>query len=645
LILTCTNVKKSFGAQDLLSDVCFNLEEGGKCGIVGVNGAGKTTLFKIITGEEEADGGEVAIKSGARIGYLSQAMSFMNPENTVYEELKNVFSDLDMLEANIRETEVNMASLEGEQLEKTLSKYNTLVTQFEARNGYERESRLKGVIKGLSFDAEELELPVKLLSGGRKTRASLGKLLLSAPDLLLLDEPTNHLDISSVSWFEDTFIKNYPGAVLIISHDRYFLDKTVKKIVEIEYAKAKTYNGNYTFYALKKEADRAVLLHQYASQQKEIERQEGIIKQLKSFNREKFVKRAESREKLLAKVERIDKPANDPQKMRFVLEPAIESGNDVLSSRDVSKNFDDTVIFENVNFEIKKGDIVALIGENGIGKSTILKMIYGGLGYSGRISLGTNVNVGFYDQEHVLLDSSKTIFQEMADSFPRLANVRIRTILASFMFKGDDVFKSIGNLSGGEKGRVALAKLMLGNVNFILLDEPTNHLDMFSKEVLEQALRSYTGTVLYVSHDRYFINNTAEKVIELTENGSRLYLGNYDNYLEAKANGAAEPGSVGRSPVQSGISLSTGSSDRIDNTKLDYKSRKEAEAAARKQEARIKRIEEGIQKLETDIQMIDNWLLSPEAAKDPEKVMQEYEKKAALEEQLGKLYDEWEEVQ
>ena len=627
MVLMCKNIKKSFGATDVLADISFIIEQGEKSAVVGVNGAGKTTLFKIITGEEQSDGGELIIKNGVKIGYLSQTMNFMNPENTVYDELKNVLAPLDALEASIRETEKSMAGLDGLELEKALTRYNGLVASFEMQNGYERESRLKGVVKGLNFDDEELALPVKLLSGGRKTRASLGKLLLSAPDLLLLDEPTNHLDISSVTWFEDTFIKNYPGAVIIISHDRYFLDKTVKKVIEIEYGKAKSYKGNYTNFALKKEADRAIALHQYYSQQKDIERQEAIIKEFRrrSAANEKFAKRAESREKMLSKVDRLDKPTGDPEKMRFMLEPSIESGNDVLSLQNVSKSFDETLLFKDASFEIKKGEIVALIGPNGIGKSTLLKMIYGGEPYGGRIILGTNVKPGFYDQEHALLDGGKTIFQEMADSFPRLNNGRIRSILAAFMFKGDDVFKTISTLSGGEKGRVALAKLMLGNVNLIMLDEPTNHLDMFSKEVLEQALRNYTGTVLYVSHDRYFINNTAEKVLELSESGVKVYLGNYDDYLAKKLlpTSASHDDSVKPEPQG------------------DYWAQKEALAAERRKATHIARLETEIAEVEELIKIADERLLSDKISSNPELTMEEYAKKTSLETRLEELYSEW----
>jgi ATP-binding cassette subfamily F protein 3 len=627
VILACRNIKKSFGSQTVLDEVSFHIEDGEKCAVIGVNGAGKTTLFRIITGEEQADEGEVVLAKGRSIGYLQQATEFVNPENTVYEELKAVFADLDELESKIRDAEKEMARLGGAMLEKALERYNVMVSAFEARDGYARESRLKGVIKGLCFDDEELNLPVKLLSGGRKTRAGLGKLLLSAPDLLLLDEPTNHLDISSVTWFEDVFIKNYAGAVLIISHDRYFLDKTVKKVVEIEYGKAKMYGGNYTSYALKKEADRAVAIHHYLVQQKEITRQEGIIKQLRSYGNEIFIKRAKSREKMLAKMDRLDKPTGDPEKMRFFLEPTVESGNDVLSVRGVSKRFGDNLLFEDVSFEIKKGDIAALIGPNGIGKSTLLKMIYGREPYGGRIDYGTNVKMGFYDQEHTFFDGTKTIFREMADSFPKLTNTRIRNILAAFMFKNDDVFKLISALSGGEKGRVALAKLMLGNVNFILLDEPTNHLDMFSKEILEQALRNYSGTVLYVSHDRYFINNTAERIIEMTGDTAAVYEGNYDYYIEKKTGGAEGSSAPG--------------AGRGDGVKVNsYKAKKEEEAAERKRSARVKRIEAEIADIEKMIREADERLARDGASADA--VMEEYDKKAKLEERLEEMYSEWE---
>lgn len=627
MILSCKNIKKSFGVEDILKDVSFFVEDGEKVAVVGVNGAGKTTLFKIITGELAADGGEVVLKKGAKVGYLSQ-MTELNSDFTVYDEFISVFADLIALEKQLREIEKNMADVDGKQLTDAMSQYARLSHEFEENKGYEYKSRVRGVMKGLGFTEAEFELPIKNLSGGQKTRVSLGKLLLTAPELLLLDEPTNHLDIESVVWLEDYFLRNYSGSVIIISHDRYFLDKTAAKIIEIEHGVSSVYNGNYTYFAYKKEIDREIRLKQYMDQQKIIKKQEQTIRLLKSFNREKSIKRAESREKLLAKIDRIEKPENAPERMRIILEPKITSGNDVLSVVDAEKSFDGEVLFKNVSFEIKRGEIVALIGPNGIGKTTLFKMIMNQTDGQGKIKTGANVKIGYYDQEHATLDDEKTIFREISDAEPKLKNLEIRNALAAFVFTGDDVLKTISTLSGGEKGRVALAKMMLGNVNFLMLDEPTNHLDMFSKEILEEALRNYTGTVLYISHDRYFINNTAERIIELTDNGVNSYLGNYDYYIERKT--ALEAASD--APVNNVAEPAA---------KDEWKRKKEMEAAQRKRLSDLAKTEREISDVEEQIKQADYQLSLEEVYSNYERAQAEHENKVALEQKLDELYQKW----
>ena len=533
MILSLSGVSKSFGTDVILEKITFNLEEKEKAAIVGVNGAGKTTLFKIITGESSHDDGDVYIKKDISLGYLKQN-AMPNSDNTIYNEMLSVFKNLIETENELRQMEQKMSSLKGEELEEYMKKYSDLQYQFELMDGYSYKSRIKGVLKGLGFSEEDFERPVNSLSGGQKTRVYLGSLLLSNPDLLLLDEPTNHLDIESVTWLED-FLKTYSGAVIIISHDRYFLDKIVTKTIEIENKKSHVYEGNYSFYAKNKEINRQIEEHHYIQQQREIKRQEEVIAKLKSFNREKSIKRAESRQKQLDKTVLVDKPENLPEKMRLKLTPKITSGNDVLHAEGLSKSFDNTTLFENLNIDIKRGDKTAIVGPNGIGKSTLLKILLGkAQKSSGEIRFGTNVNVGYYDQEQHNFDESKTIFQEISDTYPDMTNGEIRSVLAAFVFTGDDVFKVISSLSGGEKGRVSLAKIMLSKANFLILDEPTNHLDIYSKEILESAINNYEGTVLYVSHDRYFINKTALKVLEMSKEGITEYLGNYDYYIEKK---------------------------------------------------------------------------------------------------------------
>ena len=630
MILSLNNIQKSFGADVILENVSLTAEANDKIGIVGVNGAGKSTLFKIITGELSSDGGSINIPSEATLGYFSQELD-IDSSKTVYEELLTVFEPIMEIEENMRIAEREMASSSGEELERLMSRYTSLSHELEAKNGYEYMSRLRGVIKGLGFSSAESEQHICELSGGQKTRVALGRLLLTSPDILLLDEPTNHLDIASLMWLED-FIRTYKGCVIIISHDRYFLDKTVNKILEIENRKSKLYSGSYSFYAERKRLDRDIELKHYINSRWEIKRQEEIIQRLKSYNREKSVKRAESREKALEKAEKPDKPENLPENMRLEITPRRESGNDVLHIENISKSFDGKKLFSNISFDITRGEKVALIGPNGIGKTTLFRIILGALDAdSGSHRLGTGVIVGYYDQEHATLNTEKTIFDEISDAYPDLKNTEIRNVLAAFVFTGDDVFKTVSELSGGEKGRVSLAKIMLSNANFLILDEPTNHLDLNSKEILEGALRSYKGTVLYISHDRYFINATAERVIELTPDKAENYLGNYDFYLEKKSANRAER------------EENTPAAQTDTAVKHDWQRQKEEQAAKRKLENTVKKLEEKIAELEERISVLDAELEKSEVFTDAGKAAEVFNEKQSIEEKLSELYEEWEE--
>ena len=632
MIISCKDIQKSFGARTVLKNVSFMVEEKEKAALVGVNGAGKTTLFKIILGELAPDGGEVALKKGAKMSYLSQHMDLAD-ENTIHEELLSVFAHLADMEAEIRRTEQQMAGLEGDALDRIMEKYAKLTKEFEDGRGYEYKSRVRGVLAGLGFNEVEHTLGIAKLSGGQKTRVALGKLLLSEPDLLLLDEPTNHLDIAAITWLEDYFLREYEKAVVIISHDRYFLDKVVKKVVEIEHGTAKSYRGNYSDFVEKKARDFEIEMHQYASQQKEIAKQMESIRLLRSYNREKSVRRARSKEKQLSKMERMDRPQSAPDKMRLKLKPQVQSGNDVLTIRGAKKTFDDYLLFSNVDMEIKRGEKVALIGENGVGKTTLFNMLRHG---DAAITLGANVKIGYYDQELKFTDAEKSIFQEISDTYPRMKNLEIRNALASFLFVGDEIDKKLGMLSGGERGRVALCKLMLSDVNFLLLDEPTNHLDLFSKEILENALIDYEGTALYISHDRYFINNTAEKIYELKKEGSTVYFGNYDYYMEKKADAALAEPAFGRYSSEADTGRPSGKDDWLRN--------KEEAAKMRKNKAKIEKLEAQIEETEAAIAEIDAELAKEEIATDAHRAQEAYLMKAALEEKLAALLGEWEEA-
>lgn len=638
MIFACKDIQKSYGIDTILEKVSFNIEDREKVAIVGVNGAGKTTVFKIITGEISADNGDMFIRKDASMGYLAQ--NFVIDKNiTVYEEMLSVFNNIMDMEKKLRDMENKMANVSEAELPKFMEQYSRLSHDFEQLDGYSYKSRIKGVLKGLGFTEEEYNKPLNTLSGGQKTRVHLGKLLLTQPDLLLLDEPTNHLDIDSLVWLED-FLRSYPKAVLIISHDRYFMDRIVTKVIEIENKKSTIYEGNYSYYAEQKEINRQIQLKQYINQQKEIKHQEEVIRTLRSFNREKSIKRAESREKALEKMERVERPESLPDKMRLTLTPRITSGNDVLHAENLSKSFPDKTLFSGVNFDVRRSEKVAIIGPNGVGKSTLFKMLLGKVKYdSGEIKLGTNVNIGYYDQEQQTLDETKTIFQEISDTYPNMTNGEIRNVLAAFVFTGDDIFKTIGSLSGGEKGRISLAKIMLSEANLLMLDEPTNHLDMFSKEILENAINSYEGTVIYISHDRYFINRTAERILDLNPYGVTEYLGNYDYYLEKKAEKEREAieASIANPSIQSPIIES--------NTKIDWKKQKEEQAKERKIQNKIKKIEEEIEKTENKINELSELLFDEKISCDAGKAKDIFDEKTALEEKLEKLFEEWEELQ
>lgn len=629
MILALNNVSKAFGTDVILENISFHIEEKEKVAIVGVNGAGKSTLFKIITGELSPDSGEIVMPKSAAMGYFSQSLE-IDSTKTIYGELLTVFEPIMLMEQQLRDMETQMSHKSGDDLENLMSKYSELTHKMEEVDGYSYQSKLRGVIKGLGFSENESAQTINELSGGQKTRVALGKILLKAPDILLLDEPTNHLDIESLRWLED-FLRGYKGAVVIISHDRYFLDKVSDKVIELENKKAKEYFGNYSYYAEKKIIDREIAYHQYINQQKEIKRQEEVIKKLREFNREKSIKRAESREKQLDKIDRISAPENLPDKMRLVIKPLKESGNDVLSVENVSMAFDGTPLFDNITFDIKKGEKTALIGPNGIGKTTLFRIILDRIkAVKGNVKLGSNVVVGYYDQEQADLNLNKTIFDEISDAYPHLTITQIRNVLAAFVFTGDDVFKTIGTLSGGEKGRVALAKIMLSNANFLILDEPTNHLDINSKEILEQALKSYEGTVLYISHDRYFINSTASKIIELNKNKAATYLGNYDYYLEKIA--------------ENEINAQQNATVSETENKIDWKKQKEIQAQQRKKDNQIKKLESEIEETESRIEELDALLAAEEVYTNSMRSREVYEEKEKCEEKLMELYEEWENI-
>lgn len=637
MILACNNINKTFVTGQVLKNCSFHIEEKEKVAIVGMNGAGKSTLLKIINNEISSDSGDVVISKNTTLGYLSQHQDFVS-SNTIYDEMLSVKKHLVDMENKIRDIETKIPTLKGKELEELLDTYSKLNARFEYENGYAYKSEIMGVINGLGFTEDDFNKSVSDLSGGQKTRVALGKLLLSTPDIIMLDEPTNHLDISSVAWLE-TFLSNYKGAVVIVAHDRYFLDKIVTKVVEIDRSKVTTFSGNYSDYAVKKKMLRDTELKAYLNQQQEIQHHEAVISKLKSFNREKSIKRAESREKMLDKIEVLDKPVEVNDEMRIQLKPHVISGNDVLSVVNLSKSFAPLHLFSNLSFEIKRGEKVALIGDNGTGKTTILKIINNIIeADSGEFKLGAKVHVGYYDQEHNVLHSDKTLFNEISDEYPTLTNTEIRNVLAAFLFTGDDVFKKISDLSGGERGRVSLAKLMLSEANFLILDEPTNHLDVTSKEILENALNSYTGTVLYVSHDRYFINQTASRILELKNNSIINYIGNYDYYIEkVQELTQINNNTIAKNTFDSNVSSS--------KSKTDWKTQKEEQARQRKIDSRLAEVETLIMNLESENTDLDKELLDPSNATNANKLNTLHTQYTENAEQLETLYVEWETLQ
>ena len=636
MILSCQSICKSFGEKVILQDASFHIEEREKAALIGNNGAGKTTLLRIIMEEISADSGQVVIAKDKKIGYLAQYQD-IHGHHTIYEELMTTKQYILDMEDKIRSLEQEMKYVAGDKLESLMNSYTRLTHQFELENGYAYKSEIVGVLKGLGFEEEDYGKQIENLSGGQKTRVALGKLLISKPDILLLDEPTNHLDMESIAWLE-TYLLNYPGAVFIVSHDRYFLDKVVTKIVEIEAAQMRMYEGNYSAYALKKAQLRDAQYKAYLNQQREIKHQEAVITKLRSFNREKSIKRAESRVKMLDKIQRIEKPIEIDNQMRISLEPRFISGNDVLTVEGLSKAFPGQTLFTDINFEIKRGERVALIGNNGTGKTTILKILNGIVAAdAGRFALGSKVQIGYYDQEHHVLHMEKTIFQEISDTYPTLTETEIRNMLAAFLFTGDDVFKLISSLSGGERGRVSLAKLMLSEANFLILDEPTNHLDIASKEILEEALNSYTGTVLYVSHDRYFINQTATRIMDLTNQAIVNYIGDYDYYLEKK-----EEMTRIYAPVQETAAQEV--KENVSETKLTWQQQKEEQALKRKRENELKKVERRIEELETRDKEIDETMVLPDICTNVAECTKLSREKAAIAEELEGLYEKWEEL-
>ncbi len=647
MILACKNITKTFGTDEILSGVSFHINEREKAAIVGVNGAGKSTLLKIIMHELKADDGEVILAKGASIGYLAQHQD-LDSSNTIYDEMLEVKRYIIELDEKIRNIEQEMKTASEDKLEALLKQYTNLTHEFEINNGYAFKSEIVGVLKGLGFEENEFNKKTNDLSGGQKTRVSLGKLLLSKPDIILLDEPTNHLDLNSIAWLENYLI-NYPGTVLIVAHDRYFLDRVATKIVELERTKATVFEGNYTAYAEKKEMLRNAELKQYLNQQREIKHQEEVITKLRSFNREKSIKRAESRVKMLDKIDRLDKPITEDAQMHFTLEPSVTSGNDVLTVRDLSKSFGSHKLFDHIDFDIKRSEKVAIIGGNGTGKTTILKIINGIIeADSGSITLGSKVKIAYYDQEHNVLNMEKTLFDELHDSYPDMDNTEIRNTLAAFLFTNDEVFKRVKDLSGGERGRLSLAKLMLSEANLLILDEPTNHLDIASKEILENAIQNYTGTVLYVSHDRYFINKTATRILDLTNQTLINYIGNYDYYLEKKevqeSVAFAQNNNVQTSKTNttSSSNVVETSSNNASDGKLDWKQQKEEQARQRKIQNQIKKCEDEIAKLEERNSEIDELLAQEEVYTNVSKLMELNNEKKEIEEKLEQLMEEWE---
>jgi hypothetical protein len=635
LILTATNISKSFGSNEIIKDANFLVNEHEKVAIVGVNGAGKTTLLKILTGEEHADSGNVILAKDAKLGYLRQ-INNVDSKLSIIDELYTVIEHILSMEKRMLDMQEQMQHLSGEALEELYSSYTALTHNYELMDGYAAKSKVTGILKGLGFNENEFDRKINTLSGGQKTRVFLAKLLLEEPDIILLDEPTNHLDLRSIEWLE-SYLLNYKGAVIIVSHDRYFLDKIVSKVIDIENSTVYMYTGNYSDFSAKKQMLMDAKMKEYLNQQQEIRHQEAVISKLKQFNREKSIKRAESRQKQLEKIERVEAPQTHIENMRLSLDISKESGKDVLSVNNLSKSFDEKHLFSNINFEIKRGERVAIIGDNGTGKTTLLKIINGLLSPdSGEVIYGSNVAIAYYDQEHQVLHMDKTLFDEISDTYPEMTNTQIRNILAAFLFTGEDVYKKIGDLSGGERGRVSLVKLMLSKANFLLLDEPTNHLDILSKDVLESALNSFPGTICYVSHDRYFINKTATRILDLTGNRLLNYIGNYDYYIEKREAVEGAANLISNESKEKSVEISDSKQEWIEN--------KTAQAQKKKLSNALNKCEKEIEKLEEKLGLIDEEFSNPEISSNVGKLMELQKEKSSLEEKLEKLMNEWEEL-
>ena len=635
MILNVAHLNKAFGAKEIIKDASFLVNENEKVAVVGLNGAGKTTLLKILSGEDTADSGIVTISKDAKLGYLRQ-INNLDSELTIIEEMYTVIKPILDMEKKMLDLSEQMKSALEDELEKYYNEYNTLTHNYELLDGYQARSNVNGILKGLGFNEDEFNKPISKLSGGQKTRVFLGKLLLSKPDIILLDEPTNHLDLSSIEWLEG-YLLSYKGAIVIVSHDRYFLDKIVGKVIDIENGNVSTYIGNYSKFSRKKELKREADLKAYLNQQDKIKHQEEVIEKLRSYNREKSIKRAESREKLLDRIERVEKPVELKSDMGLRFEQTEESGMDVLKVEELSKSFGSKHLFSELNFELKRGEHVALMGDNGTGKTTILKIINGLLAPdTGDVVFGSRVQMAYYDQEHQVLNMQKTLFDEISDTFPTLSNTKIRNLLAAFLFMGDDVYKRIGDLSGGERGRVSLAKLMLSNANFLVLDEPTNHLDIMSKEILESAIRDFKGTVLYVSHDRYFINKTATRILDLRHSKLMNYIGNYDYYLEKKEDVERYAKAYSTNDPMENVAISS--------NKSDWKQNKEEQAKLRKQKNALAKCEKSISELEEKIIEIDNEFLKPENQTNALHLVELQKKKENYELELSELYEKWEKL-
>lgn len=631
MILSASHISKSFGDIDIIKDASFVINEKDKVAIVGLNGAGKTTLLKILAGEEKASSGDVILAKDKCIGYLKQ-INQNDSTLTILEEVYTVIQDVFDLEEKLLQVQERISKAKEEELFSLYAEYENLNHLYEAMDGYSAKSRAVGVLKGLGFREEEFGKNISMLSGGEKTRVFLAKLLMEEPDVILLDEPTNHLDLSSIEWLEN-YLLNYKGSVIIVSHDRYFLDRIVTRVIDIENTAVRLYEGNYSEFSTKKSSLKEAMEKAYENQQSMIKHQEEVIEKLRSFNREKSIKRAESREKLLNKIERLDKPMEIKSDMGLYFQTDIESGKDVINVIDISKSFDGRNLFSGLHFEVKRGEHIAIMGDNGSGKTTILKIITGILDSdSGYVELGSNVLLAYFDQEHQVLDMNKTLFEEIQDTYPNMDNTRVRNTLAAFLFTGDDVYKRISDLSGGERGRISLAKLMLSKANLLILDEPTNHLDIVSKEVLENAIKNFEGTVLYVSHDRYFINQTANRILHLKDNVLYNYIGNYDYFLEKRDDVEKKNSSVEVNPT----------AETVSDSKSSWLSSKEENARIKKMQNALKKCEERITLLETELAQIEGMFLDSKIQTEVSKLMQLQKDKENHEKELEVLFEEWE---